>query len=224
MILNNLTILTCTYNNNMLTTLMIKSLFKNAKRDFPVVIMDNGNKEVCTKDMKEVFSVIDNTNFKLTPDYGQVSKNHCASIEYALKNCIKTKYVLLCDNDILFKPEIKKFFDELDKLDDFDTIGEIVCDSTPPVRLLPYFNLINLEKFKKENIQYFNEDDMKCRKVGNRLDCVRNDTGTTFLNNIKDKWNIQTIKLNNYLVHLRGASYNPFMSITEWLNKNRNLL
>ena len=223
-VLKNISLLTCTFNQHLLTKMMIMSFFKKIDNLIPVIIMDNSTKTFCPDDLKKQFTVINNTNFKLTPDYGQVSKNHCASIEYALKNCIKTKYVLLCDNGILFKPTIVELFNEINKFEDFDVIGEIGCDSTPPNRLFPYLNFINVDKLKKDNISYFNETDMKCKPVGTRLDCIYNDTGSTFLHNIKDKWKIRELKMDNYIVHLRGASYNPFMKIEDWLNKYKEYI
>ena len=73
-----ITLLTCSFNNNFMTSLMIKSFYKQVGIEVPVVIMDNGTKEFCTENMKEVFTVIDNTNYKITHNYHQDSKNHCS--------------------------------------------------------------------------------------------------------------------------------------------------
>ena len=77
MILDNITLLMCTFNTNKMTTLAIKSLFKQLGRDIPVVLFDNGNKELCTEDMKEIFTVYDNSHYKLTGQQNQLSRNHC---------------------------------------------------------------------------------------------------------------------------------------------------
>ena len=115
-ILDNITLCFCSFNNNKLSALLIKSLFKQIGRDIPVVIVDNGNKELMTDDIKSIFTVIDNSNYKITGNQNQNSRNHCAAVDYALKNCIKTKYVLLTDSDILFKPTVKKLFESLDTI------------------------------------------------------------------------------------------------------------
>jgi len=167
MITDNLTLFTCTYNSNFLLKIMVMSFFKQIKKDIQVVILDNGNKEPCDSNFAEQFTVIDNKNYKLTPYFkDNISQNHCASIDYALKNCIKTKYVLLCDCDIIFKKSIKTFFDYLDTLEDFDCIGEVGYDVFPPNRLFPYFCLINVDKFKSDNINYFDKKRCAIRKHG----------------------------------------------------------
>ena len=227
MIIDKLTLLTCSFNSNLLTTMMIKSIFKQLNKEIPVVIMDNSTKEFCTEDMKTVFTVIDNTNYKLTPNYNQVSKNHCASIDYAFKNYIKTKYVMLCDCDILFKPKIKEL---LNSNLEYDAIGEISWDVTPPNRLLPYFCIINVEKFKNEKLNYFDVNrcmklyDKNGKELPNEIGAVKGffDTGCSFYEDIKNSWSINQIKLDNYIVHLKGACFRN-KNITEWLKSNSNL-
>ena len=219
-LLNDITLFTCTFNNNLLTKCMIMSCFKQLKNDIPVIIMDNGTTEICTEDMKEVFKVIDNTNFKLTKNYNQVSRNHCSSIDYALKNCIKTKYVLLCDNDVLFKPSLNEFFDFLDTFDEIDCVGEIGWDFAKGDRLFPYFCIINVEKMNKENLSYF--DNNSFVENSNKA-IIKNDTGYSFYELIKNNWNIKQIKLKNYIVHLGGASHRPLQRKDKWLSQNKDL-
>lgn len=237
-ILNNITLLTCTFNNNLLTKCMIMSLFKQLGKSIPVVIMDNGTKEFCTNDMKEIFTVIDNTNYKIIPNYKQVSRNHCASIDYALKNYIKTKYVLLCDNDILFKSSIKKLFNDLNILNEIDSVGEIEL-SKRGYRLFPFFCIINVEKMKLDKINYFNKNncmnnmETKFDTNGNyesNIYLTKNikglDTGGSFLNEIKNKkWTILKIKLDKYIKHFAMASWNPKVknNIYIWLKINESL-
>lgn len=216
MIIDEITVLTCSYNNNLLTKCMIMSLFKVVGRYVPVCIMDNGNKEICSGEMKEVFTVIDNTNFKITPNFNQVSKNHCAALDWALKNVIKTKYVLICDNDVLLKPSVLKLLEEKD----VDCIGEIGHDFADGDRIFPYFCIINLQKMKNENISYFVEKSFVEDKKHN---IIRNDTGWSFYNSIKNKWKIKNISLNDYIVHLGGASHRPLQKRETWLNENKKL-
>lgn len=238
-ILDNLTLFTCTFNNNLLTKCMIMSCFKQIGVDLPVVIMDNGTKELCTDDMKEMFTVIDNSNFKLTKNYKQVSRNHCASIDYVLKNCINTKYVMLCDNDILFKPDIKKLLMFLNTFEEIDACGEIEL-SRRGYRLFPFFCIINVEKMKSENINYF--DSKNCmNNLETNFDKNGNwssnkyvsknikglDTGGSFLSEIKNNhWEIKQIKINNFIKHFASASWNPAVkkNIVSWLTSNKNLI
>lgn len=233
MILDDITLLTCTFNNNILTSLMIKSLFKQLKREIPVVIMDNGTKLKCTNGMKEVFEVIDNTNYKIIPNYNQVSRNHCASIDYALKNCIKTKYVLLCDNDILYKPGLDLFFEKIDKIQNLNCVGEISKIKGSVKRVLPFFCIMNVELFKTINyfdknrcmnhcITIFNQNgEYNGRKLLNNK--IIYDTGASFYEDLmKNKININEIKLDNLIIHLASASWGK-KNYLGWLDKHRNL-
>lgn len=229
MISNDITLLTCSYNNNVMTKMMIMSFLKQSKKDIPIVIMDNGTVEKCGQDLKDYFTVIDNTNFKLTPNYKQISKNHCSSIDYALKNCIKTKYVLLCDNDVLFKSSLNKFFDFLDTFDEIDCIGEIGWDDAPPNRLFPYFCIINVEKFKNEKLNYF--DINRCTEKNGNYNAPMgskkryyHDTGASFYEDIiQSKWEIKQIKINNFILHFKSVSGKNKNLLCNWLQKNKSL-
>lgn len=230
MISTDITLLTCSYNNNLMTKMMIMSFLKQSKKDIPIVIMDNGTVEKCGQDLKDYFTVIDNTNFKLTPNYKQISKNHCSSIDYALKNCIKTKYVLLCDNDVLYKPSLNKFFDYLDTFEEIDCVGEIGWDDAPPNRLFPYFCIINVEKFKKEKLNYFDND--RCigpgsKEIGHRgpgTPCWYKDTGCSFLEDITQlKWEIKQIKINDFILHFKNVSSKHKSVLHNWLQINKSL-
>lgn len=237
-ILNDITLLTCTFNNNTLTKCMIMSFFKQTGLFVPVVIMDNGTVESCTDDMRSVFTVIDNTNFKLTPDFKQVSRNHCASIDYVLRHCVKTKYAILCDNDILFKPKIKDLLAFLDRYDSIDAVGQIEL-SKRGYRLFPFFCIINVEKMKKMNVRYFDENNCMnnletkydntghwlSNKILSNTPCGL-DTGGSFLTEIKQKkWDIKEIKINDYITHFASASWRPGVKnrIISWLKQNEEL-
>ena len=136
-----LTLLTVSFNNNIMTGLMLKSFFKQLQNDTEVVIVDNGTTLQVDENLKSIFNVVDNFQHKLLPDYHQCSKNHCAVIDYALKNIIKTKWVLLVDNDVFFKPEVKQFLENFNE-NEFDCVGEVGWDDAPPIRIFPYFCLI----------------------------------------------------------------------------------
>jgi len=234
--LSDITLFTCNFNNNLMTKCMIMSFFKQYG-EVPVVIMDNSTIEYCSDNIKSMFTVIDNTNFKIIKNYNQISRNHCASIDYVLKNCIKTKYVILCDNDVLFKPEIKTLLNELDNI---DAVGEIDYHKKlhKDWRLLPFFCIINVEKMKKENINYFdqnrcmNQYDTCFDDNGNwKNNIIKDnleygDTGSSFLWDIqKANWNIKKIDLHKYINHYAMASWNPEVkyNIVNWLDINSNL-
>ena len=144
----------------------------------------------------DIISVIDNTKFAHTLNYGQPSKNHCSSIDYALNHCINTKYTLLVDNDIIFHPAINNLLQERHK---FDVIGEIGYDIIPGNRLFPYMCLIDNDFMTKNNINYF--DEARCM-TNNTMD-----TGASFYEDcVANSANIKCIKLQHYITHLKGGT------------------
>ena len=103
---------------------------------------------------------------------------------------------------------IKNFLEIFDD-ESFDCAGEIGWDDAPPVRLFPYFCLINVEKFKKESLSYFDKnriiENPPIGKLtglrGPNTKCWYHDTGSSFYEDIKNKWKIKEIKLDDYIVH-----------------------
>lgn len=225
--INDITLLTVSFNNNLLTTMMIKSFYKQVC-NVETLIIDNGTNQPVSNDMKSIFMVVDNTYQKITGNFNQCSKNHCSSVDYALKNIIKTKWCLLVDNDILFKPTVKSFLENLNE-NEFDCCGEIGWDDAPPERLYPYFCIINVEKFKLDKINYFDND--RCigpgsKEIGKRgpgTPCWYKDTGCSFLEDIKNTWRIKEITLSDYIVHLKCTGQNN-RDFRKFLNDNKNLL
>jgi len=231
--INNITLCFCSFYNNKLSALLIKSLFKQLGEQIPVVIVDNGNKELITEDMKSVFSVIDNSNYNITGNQNQNSRNHCAAVDYALKNCIKTKYVLLTDSDILFKTSVKNLIHTFDN--NVDIVGEIEGNNS---RLKPMFCIINIERFKKENMDFY--DPKRCMNNftsiwdanGNYVkdiihpDKWYGDTGASFLWDAqRNNWNIKRIKMNDYIEHYGRGSFAKGKPITinQWLGIHKEL-
>ena len=227
--LTDLTLLTTTFNDTLLTGMMLKSFAKQLGQLPKVIIIDNGNKIQLDPRLKEAFTVIDNFRHKILSDENQPSRNHCKALDYALNTAIHTKWVLLVDNDILFKPTVKELLLSFDE--SADCIGEIGWDIIRPERLFPYFCLINMDKYKRDDIHYFNPH--KCMKLfdekGNELHNVPHghsglyDTGYSFLESIKQKnWAIHEIQLKDYIVHLKNGSFGS-KNICEFLTKYKNL-
>jgi hypothetical protein len=173
------------------------SLIEDADVICPIFILDNSDKTPFESDANPFVRVIDNTNYKHTPNFNQPSKNHCSSIEYALYNVIKTKYVLLVDNDIIFYPNLPTI---LNARANYQLIGEIGYDIVPGNRLFPYMCLIDLEWVKMNNIHYF--DAARCI-----TDLKTMDTGASFLEDcLPYKPAIWQIKLTDYILHLKGGT------------------
>ncbi len=207
--------------------MMIKSFFKNIGRPNTIVIADNGTWLPIDPSFHKVVTVVDNTHQKITGDYHQCSKNHCSTIDYILKHKINTEWVLLVDNDILFKPDAKQFITTFD-VSTYDAAGEVGWDDAPPCRLYPYFCLINVNKFNHDGINYF--DNNRCigpnsQQVGIRgphTPCWYQDTGCSFYEDIQETWRLCNIQLSNYIVHMKCTGQNNKDYIT-FLKNNSSL-
>ncbi len=207
--ITDLTLLTCNYNTNDLLLTMLKTFFCNIQQLIPIIIVDNSDREPISKLCKTLFTVIDNTNYQITGNYNQPSKNHSASIDYALKNLIETKYCLLCDTDIIFKGDIDKF---IEYRHDYNVIGTIQETGVPPERIVPFCCLIDIKKFKDDNINYY--DPKRCIKnavSGIITNGYEYDTGASFYEDIKDSWKIKNItNTSDYYEHIGHGSFSNF--------------
>lgn len=194
---NEITLLSATFNKHDFTLQMLKSLYSIVGKNLPkIIILDNSDKTFFPKIENPFISVLDNTNFKYTKNYRQPSMNHCASIDYALRT-IKTKYTLLCDNDIIFK---KNFLDFFNDFESYDLIGEIGYDRVPPARLYPYICLINNQFVSSKRIHYFDEN--RCMIKNATMD-----TGCSFYNDcVLNNAKIKKLRISDYIVHLKGGT------------------
>jgi hypothetical protein len=223
------TLLSVTFNNNVLTGMMIKSFVKQVGIYPNVVIVDNGTTIPADEMMKRVFTVIDNFNHKLLPDERQPSRNHCAAIDYALYNCIHTKWCLLVDNDILFKPEMKELIKSVDETK-YDAYGEVGWDCTPPDRLYPYMCIFNVDKLRSEGIKYFDPNrTIKYKTLASDGSVLftdeqynQMDTGYSFYEDIKATWRINKFPINNVCIHLKSGML-ANKPIESWLMQNKHL-
>jgi len=194
---NDISLLSATFNRHDFTYNMLVSLYKRAQAIMPIYILDNSDVTSFESPSNNWVHIIDNTNYKHSPNYNQPSKNHCASIEYALFNVIPTKYVLLVDNDIIFQNTITHL---LDCRFQYDLIGEIGHDIVPGDRLFPYMCIIDLDWVKANRIHYF--DEPRCITEQKTMD-----TGASFLEDcLQHNSNIYRIQLANYVVHLKGGT------------------
>lgn len=224
---NDFTLLTVTFNNDYLTLCMLNSFVKSNGYIPKTLIIDNGTMQFTRIKPSNEITIFDNTCQHITGQYGQCSKNHCSTIDYALKNLVTSKYVILVDNDILFKPNVKEYLDSFD-MNKFDCAGEIGWDDAPPIRLFPYFCLINVEKFRNEKLNYFDND--RCigpgsKEVGKRgpgTPCWYKDTGCSFLEDIQENWTIDKLKLDNFIVHLKCTGKSNY-NYREFLMDNKEL-
>lgn len=195
--LSDITLLTATFNKHDFTVSMLKSFFAIFNNIPRTIILDNSDTVPFYDIPNNFITVVDNTNFKHSPDYKQPSKNHCASLDWALHNVIKTKYCLLCDNDILFK---KSMIDILDIYHQYNAVGEVGYDRVPPARLYPYFCIIDVNFMIANHIRYFDEN--RCM-----IDNATMDTGCSFYQDlVKYNASIKKLRLSDYVIHLKGGT------------------
>lgn len=196
-IYKDISLLTTTYNRHEFTYNMVVSFLENSNIVCPIFILDNSDKIPFETPISSFISVIDNTNYKNTPNFFQASKNHCASIDYAFYSVIQTKYVLLVDNDVVFHPSIITIINNRNK---YNLIGEIGHDIVPGDRLFPYMCIIDLEWVKSRHIHYF--DEPRCITPQKTMD-----TGASFLEDcLYYNPSIMKIHLSDYIIHLKGGT------------------
>lgn len=221
---DNAALLTANFNFGWYTYYMLKSFVKQAGIGIPMYILENSTapSPFVGLDGGPVH-VIDNTMFKHTPDYNQPSMNHCSSLEYAM-SIIPERYVILCDNDVLFHKSINKLLDM--PADSFDACGEIGWDILPPDRLFPYLCIIDNYKKKRQRISYFDAGRIVHYGMdSNHMDKKYSvyDTGYSFLDDIMThNWKIKEIKFSDYIVHLKGASLHK-KDFRNWIAKYHNM-
>jgi hypothetical protein len=230
---DDLTIFTCNYNTDILVTMLIKSLYKNMPfYDGKILIFNNSNVNSLNINTSSVTTINNTTQSILNFDniFSQykihsewinhphkfVSARHCCTIDYVIKNLIKTKYMLLIDSDILFK---KSFLPLYQKLQNYNTIGMVETNSiVKPHRIYPYFCFIDVDFVKNHNVNYFDPYRMRT------LTTIPYDTGASFYIDMnKEKHKFLNIILDNYVEHMGSASFdfrkNPYL----WLWKNKEL-
>lgn len=195
--LHDITLLTATFNRHDFTVSMLQSFYSTFKTIPHTIILDNSTEIPFPDIPNNYITVVDNTNFKHTPDYHQPSKNHCASLDWILRTGIKTKFCLLCDNDILFKPSSLNL---LNDFHNFNAVGEIGYDRVPPARLYPYFCILDIDFILTNGIRYF--DETRCM-----INNATMDTGCSFYQDMKTHGaNIKKIRLSDYVIHLKGGT------------------
>ena len=205
-LLHDITLLSATFNRHDATLGMLKSFYSASRYFMPAVIIDNSTTTPLPFDGSPEIRVIDNRNFRHTKNYGQPSKNHCSSIQYALS-------LMLCDNDILFTPNISTLLELYNK---YDAIGEITWDVVPPDRLLPYLCIFDLERMKHDHISYFHES----RCINNTNGTPYMDTGASFyMDIVKANWNIYKCSIADFCSHIKGYTLH---NASNYLNVYRN--
>jgi len=205
--MNDLTLLTFNYNTPKLINSLLISFFNFYKVNIPVVIFENSDKDYLPELYYNLFNVINNKNYRLTGNQNNISRNHCASIDYALKNIIKTKYCIICDSDVTILADITKI---IDLRYNYDLIGHITYEEyIKPERIHPCFCIINVEKFNNEKLNYY--DPNRCinpNYINLTRTYIKYDTGASFYEDIKNSWNIKHISnTDDFYIHHGNGSH-----------------
>ncbi|MCQ2124267.1 MAG: glycosyltransferase [Fibrobacter sp.] len=232
---NDISLITANFNNPDLTRFMIKSFLNKGVGNIPITIIDNSNAgafNLMPVERDCEISVVNNNNYKLTKNWGvgELSKNHAHSLDYAIKHA-SSKWVIICDNDILFKPAIIDLLNEI-KDSQYAVIGEIGHDSVPPSRLFPYLCIINKSLIDKYRINFFDPKRCMIKFTDPQTGMLSNhyDTGYSFLEDVlANHLPIKKINLDTYCTHFLHASQNAKGvnkedRILQWIVSNKHLI
>ena len=238
--MNNLRINICIvhYNTPKLTECLVKSINKFVS-NCHIYIFDNSDKEPFIYKQDNI-TVFDNTKGQIInfdkwlskfPKKGNVaqadkgrriSARHCISVDKCF-DLINDNFILL-DSDVLIKKDISCLFD-----DKYIFCGQLETNNKNISRLTPYLCFINIKKCKEHGVRYFDKERMHGLVTGSGN---WYDTGASFYYHA-NKFQHNIINLDEYIIHYKGASWDPNyinnknihgdLNVGEWLYKNRSL-
>lgn len=191
--MNNITLITCSYNTPDVTANMLKS-FIVLHPECPILISENSTNS-------ETENILKRANI---PFICNKHGLHGPSVDLLL-NEIKTKYALLVDTDIIFlknHDSLLKRFSELD----LTIMGDIEGDRGGKKihrRVHPWHCFINVENVKKHSIRFYDKERML------KKEDIIYDIGSSFLEDIRKlKLKIADFKGNgSYYKHYEGMSW-----------------
>lgn len=194
--MDELTLITCSYNTPDITLTMLKSWMCIHNRTQRLVICDNSTNND-TKSLLDEYKV---------PYISRPGMSHGDGVNEALKLC-KTKYALLVDTDVIFLKDHSVIFQQFKDMD-LAVMGKVEGDRGGKSiynRVNPWHCFIDVEKIKHHNITFFDESRMKASFSTNKI----YDIGSTFLEDIKNcNLKIGNVNLENtHYSHLEGMSW-----------------
>jgi GT2 family glycosyltransferase len=210
--MNNLTVISCSYNTPQVTEVMLKSFIKvHGDGPFNFLLAENSTND-------ETKNILDEAGINYIDNPGGT---HHSGVQLLLDAC-KTKYALLVDTDIVFKSNIKSLLTAMEQ-NDITMLGE-VCGSRGGYnlhpRVHPWFCLINVENIKKHNIKF--TDMVRVKATGsdgfyNNIPINQRPNDGTFLYDVGATFYEDIIKanlkvanipnLNKWFVHYEGSSW-----------------
>jgi len=209
--LEELTLVTCSYNTPEFTSTMLKSFVHhhNFEERFNLIMMENSTNEKTKNFLKDK-----NITFDCLP-----KRTHSISVNDALKK-VKTKYALLVDTDIIFQKSIVDIYDEFKK-SNVAIMGEVCGDRGGYKlfpRVFPWFCFINIEKINQHNISFHDQMRIDSTNSGKFFGNIPlnfdqsghyYDVGSTFLEDI-NKFELGVIDAKfdpEYFHHFEGMSW-----------------
>lgn len=194
--MNDLTLITCSYNTPDITLTMLKSWTAVHNHKQQLLLIDNSTNT-------ETQLLLQKNNIPFVINSGA---SHGVGINTALSLC-KTEYALLVDTDVVFLKDHKDIYEQFKKLN-LTLMGKIEGDRGGKKifkRVNPWHCFINVKHIHEHNILFFNEEKMKDSFKTDML----YDIGSTFLEDIKKaKLKIGDVDLSNiYYIHFEGMSW-----------------
>lgn len=194
--MDDLTLITCSYNTPDITLTMLKSWMHVHNRTQRVMVCDNSTND-------ETKSLLYDRKIPYVTHTGM---SHGNGVNELLKLC-KTKYALLVDTDVIFLKDHSAIFQQFKDMD-LTVMGKVEGDRGGKSiynRVNPWHCFIDVEKVKQHDILFFDEKRMKDSFSSNKI----YDIGSTFLEDVKKhKLKVGNVDLSNrYYIHLEGMSW-----------------
>lgn len=193
--MEDLTLITCSYNTPAVTITMLKSFFAH-HGPTRVIVCDNST-DNATSDLLELNGV---------PHFRNRGGVHIKSVDL-LFDAVQTKYALLVDTDIIFLENGAPLFEKL-KAADISLLGEVCGDRGGKKihnRVHPWYCFVNVADVKRHNIRFYNPD-----KQFSKSDKIY-DVGCTFFSDLRDKGlkigDLNATIARKYYTHYEGMSW-----------------
>lgn len=144
------------------------------------------------------------------------SAKHCKTLQYII-DTTKTKYLLICDSDIIFTKDFKNLFDTFIKENKI-ACGFVKKPKGYADRLAPWFTILNLDLVKENEIKYYDE-----RRIFLVHGNTTHDTGASFLEDCRKKHMPILILPNDnmFYIHYKGGSYLNQKQVLGWLMQHQ---
>lgn len=204
--MDDLTLISCSYNTPDVTLAMLKSWMYVHNRTQKCIICD-----CSTNNDTKILLEENNVPYVSFP-----GMTHGTGVNELIRLC-KTKYALLVDTDVVFLQDHNKVFQQFKEMD-LTIMGKVEGDRGGKAiynRVNPWHCFINVSHIKDSNITFFDEERMKKSLTESKI----YDVGSTFFEDVKQQgYKIGNVDLSKSLFfHFEGMSWykNKFDSTKE---------